>query len=49
MITLSIRSLVCNAAAVFSGTYGAVTRRVEQAGRSRQAVYEQARRVERRL
>lgn len=49
MITLSIRSLVCNAAAVFSGSYGAVTRRAEEAGCSRQAVYEHARRVERRL
>ncbi len=49
MFTLSIRTLVCNAAAVFSGCYGAVTRQAEQAGCSRQTVYEQARRVERRL
>ena len=49
MFTLSIRTLVCNAAAVFSGGYGAVTRQAEQAGCSRQTVYEHARRVERRL
>lgn len=49
MITLSIRSLVCNAAAVFSRSYGAVTRRAEEVGCSRQTVYEHARRVERRL
>lgn len=49
MITLSIRSLVRNAAAVFSESYGAVTRRAEEAGCSRQTVYEHARRVERRL
>src|SRR5438270_349199 len=46
MITLSLRTLVCNAAAVFSGCYGAVTRQTEQAGCSRQTVYEHARRVE---
>jgi hypothetical protein len=49
MITLSIRSLVCNAAAVFSKSYGAVSRRAEELGCSRQTVYEHARRVERRL
>ncbi|OJW06575.1 MAG: hypothetical protein BGO49_05575 [Planctomycetales bacterium 71-10] len=49
MDTLSIRSLVCNAAAVFSESYGAATRRAEEAGCSRQTVYEHARRVERRL
>jgi hypothetical protein len=49
MDTLSIRSSVCNAAAVFSGRYGAVTRRAERVGCSRQTVYEHARRVERRL
>jgi len=47
--TLSLRSAVRNAAAVFSGCYGAVTRRAEQAGCSRQTVYEHARQVERRL
>jgi hypothetical protein len=47
--TLSLRSAVRNAAAVFSGCYGAVTRRAEQAGCSRQTVYEHARQVEQRL
>ena len=49
MITLSLRTLVRNAAAVFSGGYGAVTRQARQAGCSRQTVYDHARRVERRL
>ncbi len=49
MTTLSLRTLVRNAAAVFSGGYGAVTRRAEQAGCSRQTVYDHARRVERRF
>jgi hypothetical protein len=47
--TLSLRSAVRNAAAVFSGCYGAVTRRAEQAGCSRQTVYQHARQLERRL
>jgi hypothetical protein len=46
MTTLSLRTLVRNAAAVFSGCYGEVTRRAEQAGCSRQTVYDHARRVE---
>jgi hypothetical protein len=49
MTTLSLRTLVRNAAAVFSGCYGAVTRRAEQAGCSRQALYDHARQVEQRL
>ena len=49
MTTLSLRTAVRNAAAVFSGCYGAVTRRAEQAGCSRQTVYEHARQVEQRL
>jgi len=49
MITLSLRTLVRNAAAVFSGGYGAVTRQARQAGCSRQTVYDHARQVERRL
>ncbi len=49
MTTLSLRTLVRNAAAVFSGVYGAVTRQAEQAGCSRQTVYDHARQVERRL
>jgi hypothetical protein len=49
VITLSIRSLVCNAAAVFGKSYGAVSRRAEELGCSRQTLYDHARRVERRL
>jgi hypothetical protein len=49
MITLSLRTWVRNAAAVFSGSYGAVTRQAEQAGCSRQTVYEHARLIEQRL
>ena len=49
MTTLSLRTWVRNAAAVFSGCYGAVTRQAEQAGCSRQTVYDHARRVEQRL
>ena len=49
MTTLSLRTAVRNAAAVFSGCYGAVTRRAEQAGCSRQTIYQHARQVERRL
>ncbi|HEU5118945.1 MAG TPA: hypothetical protein VFT74_20305 [Isosphaeraceae bacterium] len=40
---------VRNAAAVFSGGYRAVTRQAEQAGCSRQTVYDHARQVEQRL
>ncbi len=49
MTTLSLRTWVRNAAAVFSGCYGAVTRQAEQAGCSRQTVYDHARQVEQRL
>jgi phosphoglycolate phosphatase-like HAD superfamily hydrolase len=49
MNTLSLRTLVRNAAAVFSGCYGAVTRQARQAGCSRQTVYDHARQVEQRL
>ena len=49
MITPSLRTLVRNAAAVFSGGYGAVTRQARQAGCSRQTVYYHARWVEQRL
>ena len=48
MTTLSLRTLVRNAAAVSSGCHGEVTRRAEQAGRSRQAVSDHARRIEER-
>ena len=46
MNTLSLRDVVRNAAAVFSGCYGAVTRRADQAGCSRQTLYDHARRIE---
>ena len=49
MNTLSLRTVVRNAAAVFSGCYGAVTRRAEQVGCSRQTLYQHARQVECRL
>src|SRR3954453_21543926 len=49
MMTRSLRTLVCNAAAVLSGSYGAVTRQAEQAGCSRQTVYQHARLIEQRL
>ena len=48
-MTLPIGTWVRNAAAVFSGPYGAVARRAREAGCSRQTVYQHARRVERRL
>jgi hypothetical protein len=47
--TLSLRTTIRNAAAVFSGCYGAVTRRAEQAGCSRETVYDHARQIEQRL
>jgi hypothetical protein len=47
--TLSLRTWVRNAAAVFAGAHGAVARQAEQAGCSRQTVYQHAREVERRL
>jgi hypothetical protein len=47
--TLSLHTWVRNAAAVFSGCYGAVTRRAEKAGCSRQTLYDHARLIERRL
>src|SRR3954451_10619047 len=49
MTTLSLRTWVCNAAAVFAGCYGTVTRQAQQAGCSRQTVYEHARQIQRRL
>ena len=49
MNTLSFRTFVRNAAAVFSGCYGAVTRQAAEAGCSRQTVHEHARRIEQRL
>jgi hypothetical protein len=49
MNTLSLRTWVRNAAAVFSGCYGAVTGQAKQAGCSRQTVYDHARQIEQRL
>src|SRR5271155_2950653 len=49
MNTLSLGTWVRNAAAVFSGCYGAVTRQAKQAGCSRQTVYDHAHQVEQRL
>jgi AcrR family transcriptional regulator len=49
MFKLPIRTWVCNAAAVFSGRHGAVTQQADEAGCSRETVYEHARKVERRL
>jgi hypothetical protein len=49
MITLAIYSRVCNAAAVFSKSYGAVARRAAAAGCSRQTVYDHARQIEQQL
>ncbi len=49
MTTLPLRTWVRNAAAVLSGAYGAVTRQAEQAGCSRETVYQHARQVQQRL
>jgi hypothetical protein len=49
MNTLTLRTWVRNAAAVFSGVYGSVTSQAQQAGCSRQTVYQHARQVEQRL
>jgi hypothetical protein len=49
MFKLPVRTWVLNAAAVFSGQHGAVTRQAEQAGCSRETVYEHAHKVEHRL
>ena len=49
MFKLPVRTWILNAAAVFSGQHGAVTRQAEQAGCSRQTVYQHARKLEQRL
>jgi hypothetical protein len=49
MFKLPVRTWILNAAAVSSGRHGAVTRQAEQAGCSRQTVYQHAQEVERRL
>ena len=45
MLTLPVEQWIGNAAAVLSGTWGAVTRRSEQSGYSRTAIYTHATRV----
>jgi hypothetical protein len=49
MFKLSVRTWILNAAAVFSGRHGAVTRQAEQAGCSRQTVYQHAHKLEQQL
>jgi hypothetical protein len=49
MFKLPVRTWILNAAAVFSGQHGDVTRQAEQAECSRQTVYQHARKVEGRL
>jgi hypothetical protein len=49
MFNLPIRTWILNAAAVFSGRHGAVTRQAEPAGCSRQTVYQHAHKLEQRL
>jgi hypothetical protein len=45
MLTLPVDAWIGNAAAVVSGAWGAVTRRAQQSGYSRTAIYEHADRV----
>ncbi|MFO0888283.1 MAG: hypothetical protein U0790_03950 [Isosphaeraceae bacterium] len=49
MAKLSLRSWIRNAAAVFSGQHGAVTRQAGQSECSRETVYQHARKLEQRL
>ena len=49
MFHLPSRTWILNAAAVFSGQHGAVSRQAEQAGCSRQTVYQHAHKLEQRL
>src|SRR3954454_2479625 len=49
MATLSLRTWIRNAAAVFSGQHGAVTRQAERSECSRETVYQHARKLEQRL
>jgi hypothetical protein len=49
MFKLPVRTGILNAAAVFSGQHGAVSRQADQAGCSRQTVYQHAHQVEQRL
>src|SRR5712664_3178582 len=45
MLTLPVEEWIGNAAAAVSGAWGAVTRRAEQSGYSRTAIYQHAARV----
>lgn len=49
MFKLPVRTWILNAAAVFSGRHGAVTQQAEQAGCSRQTVYQHAHKLEQQL
>jgi hypothetical protein len=49
MFKLPVRTWILNAAAVFSRQHGAVSRQAEQAGCSRQTVYQHAHKLEQRL
>ncbi len=49
MFKLPVRTWIFNAAAVFSGRHVAVTRQAEQAGCSRQTIYQHAHKLEQRL
>jgi hypothetical protein len=49
LFKLPIRTWILNAAAVFSGRHGAVTRQAEHAGCSRQTVYRHAQKLQQRL
>ena len=49
MFKLPVRTWILNAAAVFSGQHGAVSRQAEPSGCSRQTVYQHAQELERRL
>src|SRR3954464_5581650 len=46
MATVAAQTRICNAATVFGGLWGAVTKLAGQRGCSRQALYQQAGRVE---
>lgn len=49
MFKLPIRTWISNAAAVFSGEHGSVTRQAQESQCSRETVYQHARKVEQRL
>jgi hypothetical protein len=49
MFKLSVRTWILNAAAVFSGSHGAVTKQARESQCSRETVYQHARKLEQRL